>query len=446
MRRHILSRRRVLRGLLNGVAVTVAVPFLNCFLDENGTALAGGAPMPVRFGTWFWGLGMNRSIFVPKTVGADYDLPEEIKVLAPVRQHINVFSDFNVFRDSNPNACHFTGWVTLRSGVSPSGNGNYPGETIDVTVARKIGGYTRFRSLIATATGNAQDALSYEDQNTHNDAENSPIAFYRRLFGPEFQDPNSGTFTPSARIMAQKSVLSGVREEANDLIKELGAEDRVRVDQYFTGLRELERQFDQQLKKPEPIASCVRPDPPRELEKGLEVELLAARHRQMTELMVMAVACDQTRVFGMVYANPFAATTKAGLDKTHHSDTHEEAIDEGLGYQPVASWFTQRAMESWRDYVAAFAKVKEGDRSLLDNVLIYAHSDQSLAKVHGIDGIPMFTAGQAGGRFRTGLHVAGAGSAGTRLGYTAMRALGLDIESWGAQSNKTSNEIADIRV
>ena len=48
------TRRRFLRGVLGGAAVTVAMPFLDCFLNTNGTALAGGAPLPTRFGTWFW--------------------------------------------------------------------------------------------------------------------------------------------------------------------------------------------------------------------------------------------------------------------------------------------------------------------------------------------------------------------------------------------------------
>ena len=59
-----LSRRRVLRGMLNGGVVTLGLPLLNCFLNTNGTALAAtGAPLPVRFGTWFWGLGMNSQVF-----------------------------------------------------------------------------------------------------------------------------------------------------------------------------------------------------------------------------------------------------------------------------------------------------------------------------------------------------------------------------------------------
>ena len=79
------NRRRVLRGMLGGSAVSVALPFLDCFLNNNGTALADGTPLPVRFSTWTWGLGMNKNIFVPKKVGKGFDLPEEIEMLAPVR-------------------------------------------------------------------------------------------------------------------------------------------------------------------------------------------------------------------------------------------------------------------------------------------------------------------------------------------------------------------------
>ncbi len=64
-----LTRRRVLRGMFNGTAVAVGLPLLNCFLNNNGTALASGAPLPQRFGTWSWGLGMSKSIFVPKKTG-----------------------------------------------------------------------------------------------------------------------------------------------------------------------------------------------------------------------------------------------------------------------------------------------------------------------------------------------------------------------------------------
>jgi hypothetical protein len=443
-----VSRRRVLRGMLQGGAVAVALPLLDCFLDGNGTALASGEPMPIRFGSWFWSLGMDRQIFVPKKVGADYELPPQLESLKPVRNHINVFTNYNVFKDAHSNICHHTGWIGLRTGIAPSSATDFPGETIDVTVARKTGGVTRFRSLTATATADPRDSVSYQGQNAQIPPETSPVAFYQKLFGPDFQDPNGSTFTPSPRIMAEKSVLSGVLDEAKTLDKTLGAEDRARLDQYFTGVRELERQFDQQLQKPRPIASCVRPvapehDPPL----GLDTETLRVRHRMMTDLMVMAVACDQTRVFNMVYAGPFAATTRVGYDKTHHGASHEEVVDPQLGYQPPVAWFVSRGMENWSDFIQAFTKVKEGDGMLLDNMVIYGHSDVEFAKTHATDGIPMFTAGRAGGRLKTGLHISGGGTEpGTRLGFTLQRVMGLDVATWGSESNKTSQEIGEILV
>jgi hypothetical protein len=441
-----LSRRRFLKGTLNGGAVTVALPFLNCFLNENGTALASGVPLPLRFGTWSWGLGMSEAIFVPAKTGTNFDLPPEIESLARVQKHINLFTNFDVFRDAAPNLCHHSGWVILRSGIAPRSRENRPGETIDVTVARKIGNETRFRSLSATATGDVRDSFSYENGNSVNVPEWSPLRFYQRLFGADFQDPNAATFTPDPRVLVRKSSLSVVLDDAKKLNRELGAEDRARLDQYFTGLRDLERRFDLQLQKPHPREACVVPEPPPDLPTGLDAGLVSERHRLMTDLMLMAIACDQTRVFNIFYAGAFSATIKPGYDKPHHTATHEEAVVPELKCQPNVSWFTRRAMDEWAYFVQAMADFREGDGSLLDNAFVYATTDQSFAKIHSIKGIPMFSAGTAQGRVRTGLHINGGGSPGCRLGYTAQRLMGLDIPSWGDKSNKTSKEIGEILV
>ncbi|MBJ89395.1 MAG: hypothetical protein CMO98_05985 [Woeseia sp.] len=441
-----LSRRRFLQGTLNGGVVTVALPFLNCFLNENGSALASGVPIPMRFGTWQWGLGMSEAIFVPKKTGPNFDLPAEIAALAPVQEHINLYTNFHVFKDAAPNICHHSGWVVLRSGIAPMTRENRPGETIDVTVARKIGNSTRFRSLSATATGDVRDSYSYENGNSVTTPEWSPIRFYQRLFGTGFQDPNSQTFTPDPAVMVRKSTLSAVLDDTKKLSKTLGIEDRSRLDQYFTGLRDLERRFELQLKKPDPREACVVTAEPADLPSGLDAYLVAKRHRMMTDLMLMAVACDQTRVFNMFYASANSATIKPGYDKPHHTATHEEAVDEELQCQPNVSWYTRRAMDEWAYYVDALANFSEGDGSLLDNSFIYATTDQSFAKIHGIEGIPMFSAGTAGGLVKTGLHIDGDGSPGCRLGYTAMQLMGLDIQSWGDRSNNTSDAISEVLV
>lgn len=171
---------------------------------------------------------------------------------------------------------------------------------------------------------------------------------------------------------------------------------------------------------------------------------VALRHQMMTDLLVMALACDQTRVFNMAYSAAASAIIKPGYEKPHHTTTHEEPVDTNLGYQPNASWFTRRAMESWAQFVAAFATVQEGDGTMLDNVLIYATTDHGYARVHSLDGMPIFTAGRAGGKVKTGLHIDLEGGAGSRVGYTALRVMGVETPSWGTKSNKTSSELGEI--
>lgn len=441
----LFNRRRVLRGLLNGCAVTVGLPLLNVFLNGNGNAMASGAPMPLRFGTWFWGLGMSKSIFTPQKTGANYDLPEEIESLRPIQKHINLLTDMTAYRDG-AFFCHYTGWVVFRTGSSPQVNDQSPGESVDVTIANQIGRTTRFKSLTAAATGDIRTVVSYENANTPNSSEVSPLNLYTRLFGPDFQDPNAPTFTPNPRVMVRKSALSSVVEEIKDLQRYVGAEDKERLDQYFTGLRHLEQQFDHQLTKPEPRPACVAAAAPKEAPTGNEASLARQRHKMMSELLAMAVACDQTRVFNLSWSNASSNTTKPGYDKPHHTCTHEEPVDEKLGYQPNASWFARRSFEAWAEYVQAFASIKEGDGTLLDNCFVMANTDVSNARVHSLEGMPAFTAGKAGGKVKTGLHIDCKGSQGTSLGYTALKVMGLDTASWGTKSNQTNKTISEILV
>ena len=71
-------------------------------------------------------------------------------------------------------------------------------------------------------------------------------------------------------------------------------------------------------------------------------------------------------------------------------------------------------------------------------------SDPHPGRFHSIDGIPMFTAGKAGGKIKTGMHFDGAGQPNTRLGFTLLRTMGVDAADWGTQSNQTSKEITEI--
>jgi Protein of unknown function (DUF1552) len=441
-----LSRRTALRGMFNGAAVAVTLPFLDVFLDGNGQALAStSAPLPTRFGTWFWGLGCNPQRWFPSTTGKDYDLKVELEPIKPYRGKINVFGEFPVPLDGKPNFPHGSGIAAIRTGTAMSSGGvTIPAPSFDVLIGDAIGTQTRFRSIDIAVSGGTRNTLSGRGTGNMNPSETSPLALYTRLFGPGFQDPNSGTFTPDPKVMARRSVLSSVTEQRKQLEARLGTVDRQRLDQYLTSVRQLEKQLDVQLTKPEPLQACVLAKAPKERPLTTDVESVAESHQIFTQLLLMALACDQTRVFNLLFSDAGSLLTHIGTTTTFHQLTHEEPLDVQLGYQPSCTVFVNKIMHAWGEFVGMCDAVKEGDGTLLDHMLVFAHSDIGLAKFHTIDDVPIMTAGSASGRLKTGQYISGKGTPVSRLGLTMQQVMGLPIDKWGTGSLQTNKAISEL--
>jgi len=96
--------------------------------------------------------------------------------------------------------------------------------------------------------------------------------------------------------------------------------------------------------------------------------------------------------------------------------------------------------------VAALAAIKEGDGTLLDNTLVFAHSDVSYAKNHDVTGIPVMLAGSAGKKFKTGVHINGAGEPISRIGLTVQQAMGLPVDGWGMDAMRTKRPVSELFV
>jgi hypothetical protein len=223
------------------------------------------------------------------------------------------------------------------------------------------------------------------------------------------------------------------------------------LDEYFTSIRQLENQLAVQLEKPAPNRACaVMPEPKavkgvdEHLREGLEVDTVIENHRLMAQILAMAVACNQTKVFNLTFSDEQSHMRKPGQTYTHHLLTHEEPLDKVLGYQPVAFWFNCRSMEALATLIESFAAIKEGDGTLLDNTMIFAATETNYARVHTVDGVPIMTVGKAGGRLKTGMHVVGNGDPITRVGLTAMQVMGLPLEKWGTRSLQTSKTITEV--
>src|SRR5690606_523762 len=140
-----------------------------------------------------------------------------------------------------------------------------PAPSFDTAITDAIGGGTRFRSLQMAATGGPRDSYSFLSSDAINPPEISATDLYQKIFGPDFADPNSADFKPNPRIMMRKSVLSAVAEQRADFERGLGAADKVRLDQYYTSIREIENRLELQLQKPPPAPTCAKPAAPPDI-------------------------------------------------------------------------------------------------------------------------------------------------------------------------------------
>jgi len=307
------TRRSLLRTCIRGTAATLALPLLDCFLDDNGTAFAGGAPLPVRFGTWFWGCGVNPTRWVPGASGRDYEITPELLPIAKFREKVNILTNFDVVLDGAPNMAHISGNIGFRTGAVPGSGADLP--SLDMLVADAVGSATRFKSLEVACTGDPKHSYSLRNSSTINASETSPLALYQRIFGPEFQDPNAANFVPDPQTRIRKSILSEVGDERQQLISQVGASDRARLDQYFTSLRQVEQQLELQLQKPPPAEACRIPQSPKDIAIGTEIEQVTETHRLMAQLIAMALACNQTKVFNVVFSDSASSLRRTGTTR-----------------------------------------------------------------------------------------------------------------------------------
>jgi hypothetical protein len=440
---NMISRRNILRGAIGGAAVGVSLPFLDSMLDSKGRALAAtGQRIPVRFGTWIWGCGFIPEKWIPRQTGRDYAMPEDLAPLEPYRDRMALLSGFDVKLDGVANKPHITGCLGMRTGV-PVPDSNVRAPTFDVLISQQLGADTRFRSLEISSCG-LENSYSYHSAGSPNPSEISPALLYRRIFGEGFLDPNAASFTPDAGIMARKSVLSAVSEDRQRLMRNVGAADRHRLDEYFTSIRQIEQQLELQLQPPAPVENFIRPAAPEADGLGSEIGQVLETHRLMAELLARALQTDQTRVFNVLFSDTTSNLRLPGETTTHHTLTHEEPDDRALGFQKQHSQFVTQSMLGWRDFLDALDAIPEGDGTLLDNCLVLAHSDCSIAKAHAVEGIPVMIAGNAGGAVRTGYHLAGNGDPISRIGLTVQQAMGLPVERWGQMSMETNRTVTEL--
>jgi len=451
MKRRI-ARRSVLRGMAYGAGVSVALPVLEAMLHPNGHALADGTPLPKCFGVFFWGNGVRTSRFVPKSAGA-YELSEELAPLAKVKNYVSVVSGFDI-KTGNQRG-HHAGCVGILSGApmlsqDPKGApyaSTFTAPSIDQVVAKYVGMQTRFRSVevgvsknVTTGEGTTLRYLSHNGPDNANPPEYSPKALYARLFGSGFVAPDKPAQL-DVKLALRRSVLSAVRQDATDLRAKLGKEDQRRLDQHFESIRTLENQISATENAAPPPAACTRPTEPVDTASDKN---LTATNAAMSQLLALSLACDQTRVFSVLFSGSVGGTTYPELNITtnHHSLTHDEPGD-----QPQVHAVTTFIMARFAALLEALQGVREGDKTLLDRAVILASSDCSQGQPHSITNYPILVAGGGGGALvHPGVHVVGKSGNASDVLLTLLQAMDVPVTEFGAEGGRTDKVVAALRA
>ena len=408
------------------------------------------APFPHALVPISGGLGLTDTPaggtrWVPQKTGPDYEITPELQAIAALKHKVSVFSGFRVIPDTRPNLVHWSGHASILSGVAPAGSGRFDAQTLDTRVADAIGGSTRFKVLDIDASISCRP-ISYSTRtgSTFASPDQTTVALYRRLFGDGFQDPNSDHWAPDPAIMLRQSVLSAVTEQRQSLLRSVGHDDQIKLEQYFTSLREMENQLAVQLQRPEPRDACVLPDTPAEMARAASVDVVNSNTRVMARLLAMGLACDQSRVFNFIHTGGTSETYVAGQSKIYHQITHDEPTHAQLGYQPESSKLAGLVMDGFGAFLEELDAVKEGAGTLLDNCLVFAFSDTGYAKIHSLENMPMMLAGGAGVRHKAGQHIHAPGESVTRVSLTAMQLAGAPVGEFGTGSMRTARAVSDV--
>jgi hypothetical protein len=199
-----------------------------------------------------------------------------------------------------------------------------------------------------------------------------------------------------------------------------------------------------ELTRPDVVAKVEIPAAPGEMPVNYALPNVRSVTPLMARLGALALATDQTRVFNLAISEPGSNIFVPGDPLGYHVTTHMEAIDPVLGYQPNVAKYNVYSMELLASVLKEMDSIPEGDGTLLDHSLLFAYSDQSYAKIHAVDGIPIMLAGNAGGRMKTGYHIAGGGNPVSRVGLTAQKVMGLSVDNWGKGSMETRSAYTEL--
>jgi len=437
----VLNRRTVLRGVFGGAAISLALPPLEAMFNSTGTAYALDGILPKRFGLFFWGNGNRPELWTPTGTGdgSAWSLSDTLQPLASMKSKLMVVSGTAVkLPNDSPHSSGAAGILTAHPLGDPSDEDSYDAPSIDQIIAQEIGNDTLYRSLETGVTGSG---LSYNGPNSKNPAETDPITFYNRVFGETFREPGDTTVDP--KLGLRRSILDGVMGDIEALKTQVGTADKTRLEQHLDGLRDLELRLARLEEDPPDLEACVKP--PTVTGDFAYIDgrpQLTEVNQVMAEMLAMAVACDQTRVFSHWFSDPVNGVLFPGASAGHHDLTHNEGGD-----QPEVAAITLQCIEAYAALLTAFDAIPEGSGTLLDNCCILGTSEVSLGQTHSILDMPVLIGGSACGALKQDHHYQSLGAENcSKVLLSLMQALDITVTSIGVDEGFADTPLSSMFV
>jgi hypothetical protein len=405
----MISRRSLLRGL----GVAVALPPLEAMAATPAGSKAA-APAPLRMA--FVGIpnGVNLSHWRPTGEGRDFTLGPTFAPVAPWKRQLQVFTGFaqrkagalgDGFGDhARANAAFLTGAHPRKTAGADIRNGI----SVDQVAAQSVGHLTRIPSLELICmktrrTGSCDSGyscayeynISWASETLPMAAEADPRLVFERLFGAG--PPRERQRSYLLRQRQRKSVLDFVKAETEALQVRLGGSDRRKLDEYATGLREVERQIERAEQHELPRTGRAAPE---------EVPEDARRHiRLMCDLVALAFQSDSTRIVTLLFANEGnnRSFKEIGIPEGHHHLSHHQGKAENLEKVARIDRFYMQQLAYLLKKLAA-ARDLDGS-SVLDHAMVLYGGAIADGDRHNHNDLPIVLAGGAGGTATPGRHV-----------------------------------------
>lgn len=404
------------RTLLRGLGTAMALPLLEGMLPLTALAQsASPAARPNRMAFLFVPNGMHMPDWTPATEGPDFALPYLMEPLKNVRESVLVLSGLTQHNaralgdGGGDHARSAAAWLTGCHPRKTSGADIQNGISADQLAAQKVGHRTQFASLEIGCergglAGNCDSgyscayssSISWRGAATPVAKEVDPRLVFERMFNNG--DPTETGESRSRRGRYKKSILDFVLEDAARLKKQLGVRDQNKLDEYFTGVREIEHRLlrAEKVGQDGQTAGVQRPTGvPKDHGEHL---------RLMSDMMVLAFQSDLTRICTFMFANEGSNRSYPGIGVTdgHHQLSHH-------GRQPDKQEKIRQINRFHVEQLAYLLEkmqgIKEGDGTLLDNSMIVYGGGISDGDRHNHDDLPILVAGKGGGTIRTGRHV-----------------------------------------